>query len=170
MEIIKIGSFEPFNPKIFLSRQDSKEAEISKRILENLLDGKEISQLRRSFKQNNKVSDPISFMCFPQAHAQIYETLEMIKEILTNEMNAVTDNPLVFTKEDDPLIDVDHLILSGGNFHGEYIAKAADYLSMSIHDLALMSEVLFFFLINLLNFFIKINFYFFCYIFAFFFQ
>lgn len=139
--IIKIGSLEPFNPKIFISKQNSKEAEISKRILSILLDGKEKSELRQSFKQRNKVSDPLSFMCFPQAHAQIYETLEMIREILTNEMNAVTDNPLVFTKDDDPLMEADHLILSGGNFHGEYIAKAADYLSLSIHDLALMSEV-----------------------------
>lgn len=82
-------------------------------------------------------------MCFPQAHGQILELLEFVEEILTNELNAVTDNPLVFTREDDSDLATDYAIISGGNFHGEYIAKAADYLSLAMNDLSLMSEVKF---------------------------
>lgn len=99
------------------------------------------SELRNNLKKHNKTGDSHTFFCFPQAHAQVFETLDLVEEILTSEINAATDNPLVFTNEDDPELSKGYAILSGGNFHGEYIAKAADYLGMSIHDLAMMSEV-----------------------------
>lgn len=56
------------------------------------------------------------------------------------EVNAVTDNPLVFRKEDDPDLKEDSII-SGGNFHGEYIAKIGDFIGMVGHQAGMMSEV-----------------------------
>ena len=110
------------------------------------MDSDKPSELRNHFKDINSASsiinEPYSFLCYPQSQGQILEVLDFVEEIVRNEINAVTDNPLVFTKEDDPELPGDHAILSGGNFHGEYIAKAADYLALAIHDLAMMSEVL----------------------------
>ena len=109
------------------------------------MDSEKPSELRKFLKENiaisSTINEPYGFLCFPQNQGQILETLDFVEEIITNEINAVTDNPLVFTKEDDPDLPTEYAILSGGNFHGEYIAKTADYLSLAIHDLAMMSEV-----------------------------
>ena len=139
-----LGPIEAFHPNLFIFKSDSKEAKVAERIRRCILCNEGPSELR-TFLTSEKttssvVKEPYGFICFPQAHGQIWETLDFVQEVLTNEINAVTDNPLVFTKEDDPMVN-DHIILSGGNFHGEYVAKAADYLGMAIHDLAMMSEV-----------------------------
>ena len=145
-KIIDLGPIEAFHPNVFIFKSDSKEAKVAERIRRYILCNEGPSELR-AFLTNEKtassvVKEPYGFICFPQAHGQIWETLDFVQEVLTNEINAVTDNPLVFRHEDDPMVN-DHVILSGGNFHGEYVAKAADYLGMAIHDLAMMSEVIY---------------------------
>jgi len=85
-----------------------------------------------SHEHCGKVQDAYSLRCTPQVHGIVYETVEFVKGIIEREMNSATDNPMVFAGTG--------LILSGGNFHGEYPAKALDYLAIGIHELANISE------------------------------
>ena len=77
-----------------------------------------------------KVQDRYSLRCIPQIHGPVKDELHHIKKIIKQEMNSVTDNPLIFEKE----------CLSGGNFHGQYIAIGMDNLASTITTLASISE------------------------------
>lgn len=79
-----------------------------------------------------QVQDPYSFRCMPQVAGPVWDTLNHTKEILENELNAATDNPLVFPDEE--------LILSGGNFHGQCLAFAGDFMAIALAELANISE------------------------------
>lgn len=79
-----------------------------------------------------KVQDPYSLRCVPQVHGACRQTLKHIKEVFSYELNAVTDNPLLFIEDDD--------VISGGNFHGEAIAMAMDYLAMGVAEICNISE------------------------------
>ncbi|MBM3199617.1 histidine ammonia-lyase [Candidatus Woesearchaeota archaeon] len=81
-------------------------------------------------KQSKKVQDPYSIRCTPQIHGPVKEELEHIKSVLETEMNSVTDNPLVFEDE----------CISGGNFHGQYIATAMDNLASTLTIIGSVSE------------------------------
>ena len=78
------------------------------------------------------VQDPYSFRCMPQVHGASRDVVEGVRAVFEAEMNAVTDNPLVFPDED--------LIVSGGNFHGQPLALALDRLALAIHEWASISE------------------------------
>ncbi len=93
----------------------------------NLLQGSEI-QLHKK----NAVQDPYSFRCIPQVHGATADTIEYVQQIFIKEINAVTDNPNIFPEED--------LILSGGNFHGQPLALAADFLAIAMAELGSISE------------------------------
>ncbi|MGB0429514.1 MAG: histidine ammonia-lyase [Bacteroidia bacterium] len=82
--------------------------------------------------KNQAVQDPYSFRCIPQVHGATYTTIEHCRSIAESEMNAVTDNPVVFNHEDQ--------IISGGNFHGQELAQALDFLGISMAELANISE------------------------------
>ena len=70
--------------------------------------------------------------CTPQVHGITHDTIEFVRGIITTEINSATDNPIVFAERGETI--------SAGNFHGEYPAKALDYLSIGVHELAAMSE------------------------------
>jgi len=78
------------------------------------------------------VQDAYSLRCIPQVHGAVWDVLEHVRERLEIEANAVTDNPLLFPGEG--------LVLNGGNFHGQPIAMAMDYLAMGLAELASISE------------------------------
>ncbi len=78
------------------------------------------------------VQDPYSFRCIPQVHGATYTTIEHCRKVCESEMNAVTDNPVVFDDEDQ--------IISGGNFHGQELALALDFLGIAMAELANISE------------------------------
>ena len=78
------------------------------------------------------VQDPYSFRCMPQVHGASRDVMAGVKEVLELEMNAVTDNPLVFPDEDR--------IVSGGNFHGQPLALAMDRLTLAVHEWGSISE------------------------------
>ena len=65
-------------------------------------------------------------------HGIAHDTIEFVQGIITTEMNSATDNPIVFAERGETV--------SAGNFHGEYPAKALDYLAIGVHELASMSE------------------------------
>jgi histidine ammonia-lyase len=75
-----------------------------------------------------------NFLRLTKVHGIVHDTVEFVKNILQTEMNSATDNPMVFAETSK--------IISGGNFHGEYPAKALDYLAIGIHELSSISEVI----------------------------
>lgn len=79
----------------------------------------------------DKVQDAYSLRCIPQVHAPVKDTLNFVKRILTVELNSANDNPLIFPEGS---------IISGGNFHGEPIAVAMDYLSIAMNIIGNISE------------------------------
>jgi histidine ammonia-lyase len=91
------------------------------------------SAIRESHRENDfRVQDPYSLRCTPQVHGAARDLLEDVARKVALEMNSVTDNPLVFPDEE--------AILSGGNFHGEPMALAADVLAIGLAELGAMSE------------------------------
>ncbi|MGH9361875.1 MAG: HAL/PAL/TAL family ammonia-lyase, partial [Thermoanaerobaculia bacterium] len=91
------------------------------------------SAIRESHRHGDvRVQDPYSLRCMPQVHGAVRDLLADVERKLAIEINAVTDNPLVFPEEAE--------ILSGGNFHGEPMALAADVLAIGLAELASISE------------------------------
>lgn len=91
------------------------------------------SALRESHRRGDpRVQDPYSIRCMPQVHGAVRDVLRDVEARLQVEMNAVTDNPLVFTEDGE--------ILPGGNFHGEPMAMAADFLAIALAELGSISE------------------------------
>lgn len=100
---------------------------------ENLWSLLQGSTIRESHRENDiRVQDAYSVRCMPQVHGAVRQTLQEVEGRLAIEMNAVTDNPLVFAE--------DETLLSGGNFHGEPIAMAADFLAIAGAELGAISE------------------------------
>uniref|UniRef100_A0A674F3V0 Histidine ammonia-lyase n=1 Tax=Salmo trutta TaxID=8032 RepID=A0A674F3V0_SALTR len=85
-----------------------------------------------SHRTCDRVQDAYTLRCIPQVHGVANDTIAFVKSILSTELNSATDNPLVFAERGETI--------SGGNFHGEYPAKALDYLAIGVHELASMSE------------------------------
>ncbi|MBK6664812.1 MAG: histidine ammonia-lyase [Saprospiraceae bacterium] len=92
-----------------------------------LLDGSEL----RNF-QKLSVQDPYSFRCVPQVHGASYQAIKHAEEVINTEINAVTDNPIVFDEDDK--------VLSGGNFHAQPLALVLDYLAIALSELGSISE------------------------------
>ncbi|HEX5761000.1 MAG TPA: histidine ammonia-lyase, partial [Thermoanaerobaculia bacterium] len=91
------------------------------------------SAIRESHRVGDvRVQDPYSLRCMPQVHGAVRDLLADVERKLAVEMNAVTDNPLVFPEEGE--------VLSGGNFHGEPMALAADVLAIALAELGSISE------------------------------
>lgn len=80
----------------------------------------------------NKVQDPYSQRCLPQIHGASRDSINYVYQAVSKEINAVTDNPIVFPDEDE--------VISGGNFHGQPMALAFDFLKIAISELANVSE------------------------------
>jgi histidine ammonia-lyase len=78
------------------------------------------------------LQDAYSLRCVPQVHGATYDALNYVKNVLQTELNSVTDNPLVFPDDDE--------VLSGGNFHGQPLALALDFLAIALSELANISE------------------------------
>ena len=86
------------------------------------------------------VQDPYSFRCIPQVHGATYDAILHLRNIVTTEINSVTDNPLIFPDADK--------IVSGGNFHAQPLAMAVDYLSTAVAELGSIAERRIYQLIN----------------------
>jgi len=88
------------------------------------------SEIRKGKKPN--LQDPYSFRCIPQVHGASLDTIRYASAVITDEINSVTDNPIVSIKENK--------IISGGNFHGQPLAYILDFLKISIAEMANISE------------------------------
>jgi histidine ammonia-lyase len=120
------GRIEPFNELIHYVRPHKGQINTAKRMTE-LLEG---SQIIAQPKQH--VQDPYSFRCIPQVHGASKDTIDYVKKVFKTEINSVTDNPNIFVGED--------LIISGGNFHGQPLALALDFLAIALSELGSISE------------------------------
>lgn len=98
------------------------------------------NNLRRLLQQSERVTSPgerrvqdaYSLRCIPQVHGASKDAFRYVKQVILTEMNAATDNPLIFPEQEE--------VISGGNFHGQPIAIAMDFLSMAVAELANISE------------------------------
>jgi histidine ammonia-lyase len=99
------------------------------------------SPIRHAHLHCGRVQDAYSIRCMPQVHGAVRDHLRSLREIFAAEINAATDNPLVFV-DDHQRRELDHVgeILSGGNFHGHPISTASDFLSILTTHLANISE------------------------------
>jgi len=122
------GSMHPFDPRIHASRPFAGQAASADNLL-RLMDGSAINQ---SHVNCGRVQDAYSMRCAPQVHGAAREALAWVRHVVQIEMNAATDNPMVFADEGD--------MVSGGNFHGAPLALAADLLAMAVAQLATISE------------------------------
>jgi histidine ammonia-lyase len=120
------GRIEPFDELVHLVRPHKGQLKTAERIRE-FLDGSEL------IKQDKEhVQDPYSFRCIPQVHGATKDTLDYVHKVFMTEINSVTDNPNIFIGEDK--------IISGGNFHGQPLALALDYLKIAMAELGNISE------------------------------
>ena len=93
-------------------------------------------ELRRTdIAYTPRIQDVYSLRCAPQVYGPVFDALDYIDNIVTNEINSATDNPLIFPKGSGGFE-----IISGGNFHGQYLAQAMDLLAMAVTDLGSICE------------------------------
>ncbi|MTH51910.1 histidine ammonia-lyase [Bacillus mangrovi] len=121
------GIMDAFHPSIHEARGYPQQCAVAERIRNILADSRLVT------KQGDlRVQDAYSLRCIPQVHGASWQVLDYVKEKLEIEMNAATDNPLIF--------DGGRTVISGGNFHGQPIAFAMDFLKMAMAELANISE------------------------------
>jgi histidine ammonia-lyase len=121
------GTDAAFDPSVHAARPHPGQVESARRI-RSLMRG---SAVRESHRDCGRVQDAYSLRCSPQVHGASRDALEHTRRVLEIELNAATDNPMVFA---------DGRVVSGGNFHGAPIAAVFDYLSIALTDLASISE------------------------------
>jgi histidine ammonia-lyase len=121
------GIIDAFDEDIHLARGYKEQVKVAERIRSHLADS------HLTTRQGElRVQDAYSIRCIPQVHGATWQTLNYVKEKLEIEMNAATDNPLIFNNGEK--------VLSGGNFHGQPIAFAMDFLAIAMAELANISE------------------------------
>ena len=117
---------DPFHNLIHELRPHAGQLATAQNIL-NKLAGSEIAS-----QEKVQVQDPYSFRCVPQVHGASKDAIDYVCQVITTEINSVTDNPNVFPDED--------LIISGGNFHGQPLAIALDFMAIALAELGNISE------------------------------
>ncbi len=101
----------------------------------------EASEIRESHRDCGRVQDAYSLRCIPQVHGAVRDTLSHCRAVFEREVNSAVDNPLVFVKNPKAAdAEGEGDVLSGGNFHGEPIAFALDFLAIALSALAGISE------------------------------
>jgi histidine ammonia-lyase len=120
------GNDSPFDALIHFVRPHNGQIKTAKRINDFLQDSELINQPKKH------VQDPYSFRCMPQVHGASKDALNYVEKTMLIEINSVTDNPNIF-------VDADKII-SGGNFHGQPLALALDFLGLAISELGSISE------------------------------
>lgn len=120
------GRIEPFGDNLQQIRPHRGQIETAEHI-RNFLKGSEIIS-----RPKKHVQDPYSFRCVPQVHGATKDALRYFQQVMLTEINSVTDNPTIFIEED--------MVVSGGNFHGQPLALAFDFIGIAIAELASISE------------------------------
>ncbi|MBM3885573.1 MAG: histidine ammonia-lyase [Gemmatimonadetes bacterium] len=123
-----LGTPVAFDARIHDARGQAGQRESAARLRALLAD----SEIRESHREDDpRVQDAYALRCMPQVHGPVREAIRFAEGLIAAELNAATDNPLVFD---------DGTMLSGGNFHGQAVALALDVLGIAMTNLAVMSE------------------------------
>jgi len=122
------GTAKAFDEKIHALRPYEGQQKVAANIRKLVADSKIIE----SHKECDKIQDAYTLRCIPQVYGAISDTIDYCKKIISVELNAATDNPLIFTDEEE--------VISGGNFHGEPLAFAMDFLGIALAEIANISE------------------------------
>jgi histidine ammonia-lyase len=122
-----LGSLQPFNQKLINLRPHRGAVIVAER-MRNIL---KKSQLVESHKDCGRVQDPYSIRCIPQVHGASRDAFSHFEEILGYELNSVTDNPIIFSKDET---------YSGGNFHGQPLALPLDYVGLAAAEIGNISD------------------------------
>jgi histidine ammonia-lyase len=129
------GSPAAFDERIAATRPYAGHA-VTARNLRRLNEGSAIRESHRATEKDKRVQDAYSLRCTPQVHGAVRDALAQVRSTLAVELNSATDNPLVFTDSSAGSGEV----ISGGNFHGQPLAMAADQLAVALATLAGISE------------------------------
>ncbi len=119
-------NLSPFDDLVHKVRPHQGQLETAKQV-RNYLKGSEIA-----IREKENVQDPYSFRCIPQVHGATKDALNYVFKTIKTEINAVTDNPNIFVKDDK--------VISGGNFHGQPLAIAMDVMAIALSELGNISE------------------------------
>jgi histidine ammonia-lyase len=122
------GSAKPFDARLARLKGQPGHARAAKNVRKCLAG----SQILKSHEDCDRVQDPYSLRCVPQVHGAFKDALAHVGKILAAEMNSVTDNPILFPETGE--------VISAGQFHGQPIAMALDYLALALCTLANISE------------------------------
>ena len=117
---------DPFKQDSHLIRPHRGQIHTAQKLMD-LLSGSELIQ-----QKDKQVQDPYSFRCMPQVHGASKDALNYVSSVFETEMNSVTDNPNIFPDSDE--------IISAGNFHGQPLALALDFLSIALAEWGSISE------------------------------
>ncbi|MBM6579028.1 aromatic amino acid lyase [Microvirga sp. BT689] len=140
------GELAAFDPRVHKARPHPGQARVARNLL-RVLDGtRRCSQSARDIvfpdeprqpgqPASPRVQDVYSLRCTPQVHGPAVEAVEYVERIVGTEMNSATDNPLIFDDGQGGYVSI-----SGGHFHGQYMAQAMDFLSIAMADLGAISE------------------------------
>lgn len=121
------GILDAFDPKIHAARSHQGQTEVAK-IIRQLTEGSTFA----ADQQNPRVQDAYALRCIAQVHGPSGDAIAYVKKTVETEINSATDNPLIFPEEGE--------VLSGGNFHGQPIALAMDFLGIAVAELANIAE------------------------------
>ena len=122
------GTLRAFDERMHKARNQLGQIEVAQQI-RNL--HQQTSPIMQSHADCDRVQDPYSFRCIPQVHGASLDTITHAHAVVERELNAVTDNPLVFDNGD---------VISGGNFHGQPVAMVMDFLAIAVSELGSISE------------------------------
>ena len=120
------GRLEPFDSRIQSARPQPGQAWSAKRVREW------VEGSAGPLRAKEHVQDPYSFRCVPQVHGASLDALTYLSQVVINELNSATDNPMVFAEEEE--------VLSAGNFHGQPLALALDFAAIALAEWASISE------------------------------
>lgn len=120
------GRIEPFGIQVNEIRKQKGQMEAAA-VMRSFLAGSELIA-----KEKKHVQDPYSFRCIPQVHGASFDAIEYVAGVVENEVNAVTDNPTIFPEDD--------IVVSAGNFHGQPLAIAMDFLAIAMAEMGSISE------------------------------
>lgn len=120
------GHLDPFHPSVHQIRPHNGQIETAENMRRHL-EGSEICKQPKSH-----VQDPYSFRCVPQVHGASKDAISYVSKTILTEINSVTDNPTIFLEENK--------VVSAGNFHGQPLALALDFLAMALSELGNISE------------------------------
>jgi histidine ammonia-lyase len=140
------GELAAFDPRLHRARPHPGQARVARNLMRILGGSKRCSQEARDLvfpdeprpagqPASPRVQDVYSLRCTPQVHGPAVEAVEYVERIIGTEMNSATDNPLIFEDGDGGYVSI-----SGGHFHGQYVAQAMDVLAIAMTDLASISE------------------------------